>query len=47
MNLKENIYEKSNTQLRITLHCFANIIRIQEKSHGYQVQREHEKQTYV
>ena len=46
MNLQQNI-KSTNTQLRIILHYFENLIKSKEESHGYQVQREPEKQTYI
>ena len=39
--------KNTNTQLSISLRYFASLIKIKEELHGYQVQREPEKQTYV
>ena len=43
------ILKKSNTQLVIFLHYFANLIKSQhvQEWHGYKVQKEPDKQTYV
>ena len=46
MNLQQNV-KITNTQLRIILRYFANLIKIKEESHGYQVSREPKKQKYV
>ena len=48
MNLQQNKKYISNTQLRIILRYFANLIKSKAESHGYlKVQREPEKQTCV